>query len=224
MSQTPVHDNHNPDLLNILPKSAKYIVEIGSSSGALAREYKRINISPESKYIGIEIDSNYAALSKRFCDEVYVENIEKMNEDLWTKLGRADCWVFGDTLEHLQDPWMVLRKIRSLISSDGVIACCIPNAQHWSLQVRLSVGDFRYEESGLLDKTHLRWFTRKTLCELFSSTGFEIQMLQPRIFNEPQSDEFISLLKRIAQRAGASPEEAAEDSRPIQYVALAKPI
>ena len=146
-----------------------------------------------------------------------------MNEALWDALSQADCWIFGDTLEHFQNPWAVLQKIRSLIPSNGVIACCIPNAQHWSLQVKLNIGEFHYEESGLLDKTHLRWFTRKTLIELFHSTGFHISEICPRIFNEPGRDQFLGLLKEIAERAGVNADEAMNDALPMQYILLAKP-
>lgn len=222
MDQTPAHENHNPDLLRIIPQTSKCIVEVGCSSGALAREFKKLN--PETQYIGIEVDSDYAKLAKRHCDEVHLANIESMSDALWGQLSQADCWIFGDTLEHLQNPWQVLRKIRSLIGPNGVIACCIPNAQHWSLQVKLSIGEFRYESSGLLDKTHLRWFTRKTLIELFYDSGFDILEIHPRIFNEPGRDGFLCLLQRVAKRAGANSEEAINDAIPLQYTLLAKPV
>jgi tRNA A58 N-methylase Trm61 len=159
MEQTPIHEYHNPDLLKVIPLKSQYIVEVGCSSGALDREYKKI--SNANTYVGIEVDDSYASLAKRYCDEVYVSNIETMEGALWNKLSKADCWIFGDTLEHLQNPWKVLHQIHTVIPSNGVIACYIPNAQHWSLQVKLNIGEFRYEESGLLDKTHLRWFTKK---------------------------------------------------------------
>jgi len=221
MEQTPVHDNHNPDLLRLIPKTSKCIVEVGCSSGALAREFKKIN--QETQYIGIEIDDGYVNLAKRYCDEVHLANIENMSDVLYQQLSKADCWVFGDTLEHLQNPWNVLNKIRSFMPKNGVLAACIPNAQHWSLQVKLNIGEFRYEDSGLLDKTHLRWFTRKTLIELFHDTGFDILKMHPRIFNEPGRDEYLSLLQRIAKRARANSDEAVNDAIPLQYCLLVKP-
>ncbi len=221
MKQTPVHDSHNPDLLKLMPHDAKRVVEIGCSSGALAREYK--NNNPDCFYIGVEIDEEYAGLAKRYCDEVYTGNIETIDNETWNKLAAADCFVFGDTLEHLQDPWKVLKRIRSCIPLTGSIVCCVPNAQHWSLQVRLNIGHFRYEESGLLDKTHLRWFTRQTLIELFFDTGFVVNHIQPRIFKEPQRDNFIELLKLISKRAGVNPDEAGRDAIPLQYVFIANP-
>ena len=89
--------------------------------------------------------------------------------------------------------------------------------------MKLNIGEFRYEESGLLDKTHLRWFTRKTLIELFSDTGFHILEIHPRIFNEPGRDRFLALLKGIAEKAGVNADEAINDALPMQYIVLAKP-
>ena len=85
-----------------------------------------------------------------------VLNIENAPENFWEETKNTDCWIFGDTLEHLKDPWSILKLIRANISKTGSVVACIPNAQHWSLQAKLSIGDFRYEISGLLDKTHLR--------------------------------------------------------------------
>ena len=84
----------------------------------------------------------------------------------------TDCWIFGDALEHLRYLWLTLKCIRNYISQAGMVMACIPNAKHGSLQVRLSISDFRYEENGLLDKTHLRWFKRQTIIELFDQKGF----------------------------------------------------
>ena len=222
MEQTPVHDAHNAALLSLIPKNASFIVEVGCSSGALAREFKKLS-KGENRYVGIEIDREYGDLAKRYCDQVIVGDIEKFEDKDWSAVSSADCWVFGDTLEHLQDPWRILKKIRSFIPANGVLACCIPNAQHWSLQVKLNIGEFRYEKSGLLDKTHLRWFTRQTMLELFRDTGFLVTSLDPLIFDEPLRDQFIALLKRIAHRAGRDPEMASKDALPMQYVLIATP-
>ena len=81
MDQTRVYDSHNADLLALIPKNSKRLIEVGCSSGALAREFK--SPAPEANYSGIEIDLNYAELAKRFCNDVAVLNIEKAAEDFW---------------------------------------------------------------------------------------------------------------------------------------------
>jgi len=219
MDQTPVHDSYNVDLLALIPKNSQRLIEVGCSSGALAREFKKL--SPNTNYFGIEIDSNYAELAKRFCDDVEVLDIEKADDDFWRSKADRDCWIFGDTLEHLQNPWLILKKIYEVAPIGSAVVACIPNVQHWSLQAKLSIGDFRYENSGLLDRTHLRWFTRQTIVELFDQTGFAIEEGMPRIFDEPQREPFLSLIGQMAKLTGADPEIAITDSLPLQYVVRA---
>ncbi len=216
MSQTPIHDSHNSDLLKMIPLSAKRVIEIGCSSGALAREFKKI--APSAYYLGIEIESSYAQLAKRYCDEILVLNIEQADDIFWGSHGDKDCWIFGDTLEHLVNPWLVLKNIHQCLPLNGSVVACIPNAQQWSIQARLSIGDFRYENEGLLDRTHLRWFTRQTIIEMFQGAGFEIQEGAPRIFDESGREHFLPIIGEMAKVAGADPEVAISDAIPLQYV------
>jgi SAM-dependent methyltransferase len=222
MNQTPVHEQHNPDLLAFIPTDAKKLVEVGCSSGALAREYKKIN--NDAHYTGIEISAQYAELAKRYCDVVMLVDIEQDSSNVLLQTADCDCWIFGDSLEHLRDPWALMRNIRKTISKDGSVVACIPNVQHWSVQRRLNCGDFRYEEMGLLDKTHLRWFTRITIFELFSSTGFKVVEGMPRIFDEPHRDRFLPAIKLMAELSGVNPEIAVADCLPLQYVIRAVPV
>jgi ubiquinone/menaquinone biosynthesis C-methylase UbiE len=221
MKQTVAHELHNPDLLALIPVTASRLIEVGCSSGALAREFKKK--SPTAHYIGIDIDPDSAKLARRHCDETLAMDIEKADDNFWTSKTDRDCWVFGDTLEHLVDPWTILRKIRNVIPEHGHVIACIPNAQHWSLQVRLCTGDFSYEDQGLLDKTHLRWFTRKTMLQMLSQCGFKFNAGHPRIFNEPSREIFIPLIEQMASAAGANPAVAKKDALPLQYVIRAIP-
>lgn len=221
MEQTPVHDMHNPDLLRLLPAGASSIIEIGCSSGALAREYKKIN--PECDYHGVEIDPAYVELAGRYCDSTELQNIEEVDLSFYRRNKHRDVWVFGDALEHLRDPWGVLNNIRAVLPPTGVVVACIPNAQHWSVQVRLSLGAFRYEESGLLDRTHLRWFTKSTIIEMFNDADFSVSEGIPRIFDEPDRERFLPLIGEIARVAGADSQQAILEATPLQYVIRAVP-
>lgn len=221
MSQTPVHEFHNQDLLDIIPWGASKLVEVGCSSGALAREFKKI--SPNCHYLGIEIDASYAKLAERYCDESLIADIESVDDAFWRKNSDRDCWIFGDALEHLRNPWNILRQVRSVIPQKASIAACIPNSQHWSLQAKLSIGDFRYEESGLLDKTHLRFFSRQTILEMFEDAGFTVTACIPRIFEEPMRELFLPVIEQFARLAGADPKISVADAMPLQYVVSAIP-
>jgi SAM-dependent methyltransferase len=222
MDQTPAHEQHNPDLLALIPKIARQLIEVGCSSGALAREYKKIN--GNCRYTGIEVNPGYARLAQRYCDAVVELDIEAADETFFRDASACDCWIFGDTLEHLRDPWLLLSRIRKVIPISGSIVACIPNAQHWSVQARLSCGDFRYEASGLFDRTHLRWFTRATIVELFSASGFTIVDGSRRIFDEPEREKVLPAIRAMADSVGADADEAVKNSLPIQYVVRAVPV
>jgi Methyltransferase domain len=221
MQQTPAHEGYNADLLAMVPQHMARVVEVGSSSGALAKQYKRL--CPNSRYIGIEIDPHYAALSKRFCDEVLCADIEGIEDSTFRSLFPSDCWIFGDSLEHLRDPWALLKRIRPHLGSGSSVVACIPNAQHWSVQARLNCGMLHYEDSGLLDRTHLRWFTRLTIIELFQSAGFRIVDAASRVFNEPERDKVYEAIRLMAKSIGSDPEQAVADCMPLQYVVRAVP-
>lgn len=221
MRQTPVHEAHNPDLLALMPVGARAIVEVGCGSGALAREFKVLN--PGCDYLGIDISEDYAALARRHCDTVMAMNIDQAAEPFFDRQRNRDCWVFGDCLEHLKDPWRVLELIRWVIPESGCVAACIPNAQHWSLQARLALGEWRYEDAGLLDRTHLRFFTRKTIVELFEAAGFRVDQMRARVFHEPDRERALDAIAEVATRFGGDGAAAMADATPLQYVVRALP-
>lgn len=220
LSQTPIHNRHNPDLLNLVPLDAKRIIEVGCSSGALAKAYRALN--PDCEYIGTEIDSNYADIARHHCNHVIVGDIEKKLEEIKTTQGTFDCWIFGDVLEHLYDPWRVLKRVaQDMLRPNGSIVACIPNMQHWSLQFALNVGNVRYQDAGLLDRTHLRWFTRVTIIEMFQGAGLKIVHMEGRIFEEPERENFLPLLRDLAEASGGDHNQAVADARPLQWVVRA---
>ena len=221
MNQTPVTEVHNADLLDIIPWGASKLIEVGCGSGALAREFKKI--SPSCHYLGVEINPSYAKMAERYCDQSQVLDIETAGDAFWKENADRDCWIFGDTLEHLRDPWSVLRQVRQVIPSKACIAACIPNAQHWSVQARLSIGDFRYEDTGLLDRTHLRFFSRQTILEMFNDTGFTVTACIPRIFVEPMRERFLPAIEQFARLLGADPKTSVDDAIPFQYVVSVVP-
>ena len=119
IEQTPVHEKHNADLLSLMPVTCKKLIEVGCSSGALAREFKKL--AP---------DANFADLARRHCDVVTVLYIEGADEKFWSDNSDRECWIVGDTLEHLQNSWQVLDRIYHVMPQVGIVEACIPNAQY----------------------------------------------------------------------------------------------
>jgi 2-polyprenyl-3-methyl-5-hydroxy-6-metoxy-1,4-benzoquinol methylase len=221
VKQTRAHETANRELLGLIPPRASRVVEAGCSAGALAREYRAAN--PDCEYIGIELEPEYAELARRHCSRVVVADLERMSDADLDALAPADCWVFGDVLEHLVDPWRLLARLAPRLRADGCVVACIPNMQHWSVVARLVTGNLHYEDEGLLDRTHLRWFTRTTAVELFRGTGYRIAFLAGRRFNEPQGTEASAAICRLAASLGVDPQEAARDAAALQWLVKAVP-
>ncbi|AXS79203.1 bifunctional 2-polyprenyl-6-hydroxyphenol methylase/3-demethylubiquinol 3-O-methyltransferase UbiG [Dechloromonas sp. HYN0024] len=220
MHQTPIHNAHNPDLLRLIPSHSRKVIEIGCSSGALAQAFKN---NANCDWFGIDIDPSYAEVASKHCDHAVAMDIETADSKFYQEQADRDCWVFGDTLEHLKDPWKILGAIREVLPTNGSVVACIPNAQHWSIIAKLSTGEFRYEDSGLMDKTHLRWFTKKTIIDLFASTGFKIVAGLPRVYDEPGRDRVLPMIGEIARLCGADASIAINDAMALQYVVRAEP-
>jgi 2-polyprenyl-3-methyl-5-hydroxy-6-metoxy-1,4-benzoquinol methylase len=216
MKQTPANNIHNQNVLDILALSHyKKVVEIGCMHGALAKEYRKI-INDVTWY-GIDIDKSYAEEAEKHCTKTFSTNVEKLSELEMTLLSDANVWIFADVLEHLFDPWSLLKKISSSNSEVEIIAC-IPNSQHWSLQVSLNSGNFIYQDSGLLDRTHVRFFTLKTMLAMFESSGYEVLKIIPRIFDFPNQNAYDECIFKMAELSGVDPKEALNNSKVYQYV------
>ena len=105
MEQTPAHDHHNPDLLALIPLESKKLIDIGCGGAGLIREFKKIN--PNAHCIGVDIDPSYTELAQRYCNVCMTLDVDTAEEAFWHSVSDRDCWIFGDALEHLKDPWSV---------------------------------------------------------------------------------------------------------------------
>ena len=212
MRQTPAHDRYNDALYSVIPKDSKHIVEIGCSTGALAKAWKKAR--PECNYVGVEIDPEYAQAARKWCDLVVVQDVEAVPLAL-----RPDCWVLGDVLEHLRDPWSFVQHLRGL---GGAVCASIPNIQHWTVQGNLACGLFEYQDEGIMDRTHLRWFTKQSIPGLFE--GYRIEAFLGTINPEQPPAPILAAIRTIAVYAGMDPNEAGASCMPVQYVLRAVPI
>ena len=123
------------------------------------------------------------------CERLVVGDIEG-TPALAQCAGEYDVIVFADVLEHLRDPERVLRSLAPFLARGGRVLASIPNVAHWSIRWRLLAGRWQYQDRGILDRTHLRFFTRETALALFASAGLAVTRATgvygfPRVFYPP---------------------------------------
>lgn len=147
------------------------VFEGGVSSGYFARVLVEAGYTVD----GAEIDPAAAAEAARVCRQVVVGDLGTLDLD---RLAPAyDGLVFGDTLEHLADPVALLRRLRPRLAEGGALVVSIPNIANWAVRLGLLAGRFRYTERGILDRTHLRFYTARTVREMLAEAGFRTDEL-----------------------------------------------
>ena len=211
-------DVPNPDLLARIPLVARTVLDVGCGSGALGAEYKRRN--PAARVFGIERDADAARLAASRLDHVFVADLDQDCAALQEELadGSIDCLVYGDVLEHFRDPWGVLKSHLRLLSAHGVVLICMPNAEHWTFVERLLRGTWDYEDQGLFDATHLRWFTPSTVRHELERAGLVIVDVIPRIFEIAACETFVDAVEPALNRLGIDRNTYQERAAPIQHV------
>jgi len=204
----------NPDLLERIPLDARVILDVGCATGALGAEYKRRN--PVCRYLGIESDATAARLAATRLDEVATSDVEAKPFPFGP--GPFDCIVYGDVLEHMRDPWALLRRHAAALSENGVVLICMPNAEHWSFAERLLRGTWDYEPIGLFDRTHLRWFTWETTHRALAAAGLVPVDVAPRIFGREAGEAFVQAMEPALAALGIDREGYRGRALPLQHV------
>ncbi len=170
------------DLLKRDNICADRVLEIGAASGATGRFLKEKGMVKE--YIGVEISESAAVMAKKHLDEVIVADIERVDLEKEHGLRKEyfDLILCLDVLEHLYDPWEVLARLKKFLKPDGHLIASLPNVQHITVIKGLLEGRWRYESAGILDATHVRFFTLQDMLDMFDGAGFSITRLD-RTFN-----------------------------------------
>jgi O-antigen biosynthesis protein len=152
----------------------KRVLDVGCATGDLARVLAERGCG----VTGIEIDPEAARHAEKLCERVVVGDVEDLDLSEMLRDEAFDVIVFGDTLEHFKNPLRTLDRLKPFLRSEGYMVASIPNVAHGSVRLALMQGKFRYSSLGLLDTTHLRFFTRDSVEQLFEDAGFLITGLK----------------------------------------------
>jgi len=143
------------------------VLEVGTATGYLSQEMSGLGCD----ITGIEQDPEMAAIATQYCSRMITGDVEEVDV---TTLGTYDAIIFGDVLEHLKDPRAVLTRFARLLAPGGKILISLPNVANLWVRLNLLFGRFEYSRVGILDHTHLRFFTLKTAKELVGSCGLDV--------------------------------------------------
>lgn len=174
---TGYHGGARKDLIEMSPRPIRCALDIGCAAGGTGAYLKEKY--PKARVIGIELNRSAAAIAATRLDTVLIGKFEDIDfEAAGIRAGDIDTVIVADVLEHMYDPWAVLSRLQRYLSSDGQIIASIPNVRNLKLMEDLAAGYWRYESAGLLDVTHIRFFTLRELRRFFHETGYHIRTLR----------------------------------------------
>ncbi len=165
-----------PEIINVIPANAINILDVGCAAGITGKLLKEQN--PRRKVVGIEINEEAFYYANQYLDLAFNTNIESESFDPPFQAGEFDAIIFADVLEHLQNPWAIAKHYATFLKPGGVMVASIPNIRHLpTLTKVLEQGIWQYEEVGILDRTHLRFFTKTTFLELLQQANISCQSI-----------------------------------------------
>ena len=161
------HSGHSKIIKHV--GSNKKVLDAGCNKGYLCKEFRNNGCSA----VGIEADAESAEFARQFCDKVITADLEQLKELPYPD-NYFDAMVFADILEHLKDPSLTLRWLKKYLKPEGLIIVSLPNIARLDIRLKLLLGKFDYEDAGIMDKTHLRFFTLSSAKKLIQSCGYKV--------------------------------------------------
>jgi 2-polyprenyl-3-methyl-5-hydroxy-6-metoxy-1,4-benzoquinol methylase len=165
------------EIAHLVPDSAHTILDIGCGTGSTGALLKASRT--DRTVSGIEIDERAARTAREVLDSVIVGDVQTMTIPF--PHHSFDCLILADVLEHTVDPVAVLNNVAQFLTPGGTIVLSLPNIRHYSAIQRLISRGWKYEDSGVFDRTHLRFFSLSSMKELIQEAGFRIQHVEPKI-------------------------------------------
>lgn len=182
-----------PELIRHIQPGQNRILDVGCAEGLLGESLKQQGLA--SEVVGIELFPDAAKVAETRLDRVICGDIELMSyEALGSEPESFDYIICGDVLEHLRDPWTLLSWLVALLKKDGLLIVSVPNVRHWSVLFPLLFqGEWKYQSHGIMDQTHLRFFTKKSAVQMFMDSGITLLSCKGSPLRR-KKDKWINLL------------------------------
>jgi 2-polyprenyl-3-methyl-5-hydroxy-6-metoxy-1,4-benzoquinol methylase len=152
------------------------VLDIGCATGYIAEYLQKYK---DCSVVGVENNPEQAQLAQKICSVVFVGSIESQDiqfqiDQYVKKEGLFNCVYMSEVIEHLIDPWKILRVLPRWIQKDGCLVITTCNVAHWRMRIELMKGKWAYQEYGILDKTHLKFFTYETFRQILLDNDYQI--------------------------------------------------
>lgn len=204
------YQHERAEMLAFIPPSVTRTLEVGCGAGSFSGLIKD-QLGAETW--GVEYQPDAASLAAQKLHRVVAGSVESALPDL--PLHYFDCIIFNDVLEHLVDPYSTLVQVQGLLNETGVLVASIPNIRHWPEFVDYTVrGNWNYVNTGVLDRTHLRFFTKKSIIATVAQCGYALINIQGINPHYSRAQKIASLLSR----------GALADTLYQQYAVVARPL
>ena len=174
LNEKDLDDNSSLKKMLRLVGEGKRVIDFGCATGY----FSQLLAKKGCTVTGVEINPEAAKFAEQYCEQVIVADLDFVSVTAILPKQAFDVAVFGDVLEHLRNPWKVVSEIRQLLKPEGYVVASIPNIAHGAIRLALLQGRFDYMDLGLLDNTHLRFFTRKSVEELFEGAGYFVETIE----------------------------------------------
>lgn len=171
------HTNPRVEIMSFIDEAPGTLLDVGCGGGATGELVKQK--FPGTRVVGIEINPTAAEHARRHLDHVICAGIDDVDLPRELPGETISTVLLLDVLEHLYDPWRALQRIRGWVASGTRVIASVPNIRNLATLSAIAGGRFDYEPNGVLDITHVRFFTRSTLRDLFEQTGFDVSRIEP---------------------------------------------
>src|SRR5829696_3740319 len=156
----------NPQVLALVPSTAKKVLDVGCGAGDNAMHLQQRGVLVD----GVTLSESEARIAEKYCRNVFVHDLEEGLPNLSGEV--YDCVICSHVIEHIRFPSKLLYDIRAILSPEGRLVVALPNLMYFKNRYNLLLGRFDYQEGGLMDNTHFRWYTFKTAQNLLEEHGY----------------------------------------------------
>lgn len=199
------------EMLKFIPRTSSKILDVGCGSGSFGAILKS---QKDVEVWGVEISEDAAKEAVTRIDRIIIGDIE--SEELGLPLNYFDCIILNDVLEHLLYPWNVLVKFKTYLQNGGYIIASIPNVRYYpNIRDLIVRKNWEYKDEGILDKTHLRFFTERTIKKMFVICGYANITIKG--INEKQFSWKLKILNYLLRHS-------LDDMKYLQFAVVAQKI